>query len=148
MVLIILVAVQLVTAVTIKFILFIFILGSISIGNLNNDSNDSDEEEEEEEEEESEEEDENQIFNRKKVKYIKKMTEFEYKNIKKYSSIKEKKCCICLEKYKSSDIIKEYPCKHIFHKSCIFKWLKESNLCPICKHDISKAVKKVKISKK
>ena len=76
------------------------------------------------------------------------MTEFEYKNIKKYSSIKEKKCCICLEKYKSSDIIKEYPCKHIFHKSCIFKWLKESNLCPICKHDISKAVKKVKISKK
>ena len=147
MVLIILVAVQLVTAVTIKFILFIFILGSISIGNLNNDSNDS-EEEEEEEEEESEEEDENQIFNRKKVKYIKKMTEFEYKNIKKYSSIKEKKCCICLEKYKSSDIIKEYPCKHIFHKSCIFKWLKESNLCPICKHDISKAVKKVKISKK
>ena len=147
MVLIILVAVQLVTAVTIKFILFIFILGSISIGNLNNDSNDSDEEEEEEEEE-SEEEDENQIFNRKKVKYIKKMTEFEYKNIKKYSSIKEKKCCICLEKYKSSDIIKEYPCKHIFHKSCIFKWLKESNLCPICKHDISKAVKKVKISKK
>ena len=147
MVLIILVAVQLVTAVIIKFILFIFILGSISIGNLNNDSNDSDEEEEEEEEE-SEEEDENQIFNRKKVKYIKKMTEFEYKNIKKYSSIKEKKCCICLEKYKSSDIIKEYPCKHIFHKSCIFKWLKESNLCPICKHDISKAVKKVKISKK
>ena len=147
MVLIILAAVQLVTAVTIKFILFIFILGSISIGNLNNDSNDSDEEEEEEEEE-SEEEDENQIFNRKKVKYIKKMTEFEYKNIKKYSSIKEKKCCICLEKYKSSDIIKEYPCKHIFHKSCIFKWLKESNLCPICKHDISKAVKKVKISKK
>ena len=147
MVLIILVAVQLVTAVTIKFILFIFILGSISIGNLNNDSNDSDEEEEEEEEE-SEEEDENQIFNRKKVKKKKKMTEFEYKNIKKYSSIKEKKCCICLEKYKSSDIIKEYPCKHIFHKSCIFKWLKESNLCPICKHDISKAVKKVKISKK
>ena len=147
MVLIILVAVQLVTAVTIKFILFIFILDSISIGNLNNDGNDSDEEEEEEEEE-SEEEDENQIFNRKKVKYIKKMTEFEYKNIKKYSSIKEKKCCICLEKYKSSDIIKEYPCKHIFHKSCIFKWLKESNLCPICKHDISKAVKKVKISKK
>ena len=113
-----------------------------------NDENDDfdfedDEYEENENNEENEEDDE--LFMRKREQYILELDEFQYKHLKKYSALKEDKCPICLQKYKSSDIIKEFPCKHIFHKSCIFKWLKKSNVCPLCKHDITEEIKKVEI---
>jgi hypothetical protein len=122
--------------------------------NEENDENDENEENEEYEEENNDEKEENsneeneineindedndvQIYFNKRKKLILELNEFQYKHIKKYSSIKEKKCSICLNKYKSPDIIKEFPCKHIFHKTCILKWLKNSDRCPICKYDIS-----------
>ena len=113
-----------------------------------NDENDDfdfedDEYEENENNEENEEDDE--LFMRKREQYILELDEFQYKHLKKYSALKEDKCPICLQKYKSSDIIKEFPCKHIFHKSFIFKWLKKSNVCPLCKHDITEEIKKVEI---
>jgi len=109
----------------------------------NNDENEDNDEKEGnsyEENEINEINDENndvQIYFHKRKKFILELNEFQYKHIKKYSSIKEKKCSICLDKYKSSDIIKEFPCKHIFHKNCILKWLKNSDRCPICKYDIT-----------
>ena len=108
-----------------------------------NEENENDDEKEENNEEENEineindENNDVQIFFHKRKKFILELNEFQYKHIKKYSSIKEKKCSICLNKYKSPDIIKEFPCKHIFHKTCILKWLKNSDRCPICKYDIS-----------
>ena len=78
-----------------------------------------------------------QAYNLKKKKYILELNEFQYKHIKKYSKIKEKKCSICLLKYKKPDIIKEFPCNHIFHKNCILRWLEKSNICPLCKYDIT-----------
>ena len=115
------------------------------ISNLIDESNDENEEEEnevEEEEEGNEEEEDNnlQIFKLKKNKFILNLNEFQYKHIKKYTKNKEKKCPICLLKYKGSDIIKEFPCKHIYHKNCILKWLKKSNICPLCKYDITNDV--------
>ena len=73
------------------------------------------------------------------------LDEFQYKHLKKYSALKEDNCPICLQKYKNADIIKEFPCKHIFLKNCIFKWLKQSNVCPICKHDLTEDINKVEI---
>ena len=73
------------------------------------------------------------------------LDEFQYKHLKKYTALKEENCPICLQKYKNHDIIKEFPCKHIFHKNCIFKWLKQSNVCPICKHDLTEEINKVEI---
>ena len=117
----------------------------------NNDGNDS-EESEESDEESNEEEDsnednnqENQIFNDKKKQFFLELNEFQYKHIKKYSKIKEKKCSICLLKYKKSDIIKELPCNHIFHKNCILKWMEKSNVCPICKYDITEEVNNIEL---
>ena len=106
----------------------------------NDDGKEENSNEENEENEINEINDENnevQIYFNKRKKLILELNEFQYKHIKKYSSIKEKKCSICLNKYKSPDIIKEFPCKHIFHKTCILKWLKNSDRCPICKYDIS-----------
>lgn len=46
-------------------------------------------------------------------------------------------CSICLEKYKNSDLILEFNCKeHFFHKDCLKEWIKKSEYCPLCKHDL------------
>jgi hypothetical protein len=73
---------------------------------------------------------------KKRANFILEMDEFQYKHILKYSSRKEDNCTICLQKFKGTDIIKEFCCKHIFHKKCLLKWLKTSNLCPLCKHNL------------
>ena len=118
------------------------------------DDDDDDEEDEENEEEDMEEEEEEEVedndsnneielFIKKRNQYILELDEFQFKHLKKYTALKEDKCPICLQKYKGPDIIKEFPCKHIFHKNCIFKWLKKSNKCPLCKYDITNDVNKV-----
>ena len=115
--------------------------------NYENDDNDDNEDEENEENEEDNENNDNEneieLFMRKREEFILELDEFQFKHLKKYSALKEDKCPICLQKYKGADIIKEFPCKHIFHKNCIFKWLKKSNLCPLCKYDITNDVNKI-----
>lgn len=110
------------------------------------DESDYEDNEPEEEEEDGEFEDYNEVFLKKKRKYILELDEYQYKNIEKFSALKEDKCAICLVKFKGVDIIKEFPCKHIFHKDCILKWLSKSNSCPLCKHDISQEIKAVNLS--
>ena len=113
------------------------------------DDGEDDENEDEEENEEDENYDENnleEIYIKRKKIFIKELDEFQYKNVKKYSTIIEDKCAICLKKFKGVDIIKEFPCKHIFHKDCILKWIKKSNLCPLCKYDIINDVNKVDLN--
>ena len=115
--------------------------------NYENDDNDDNEDEENEENEEDNENNDNEneieLFMRKREEFILELDEFQFKHLKKYSALKEDKCPICLQKYMGADIIKEFPCKHIFHKNCIFKWLKKSNLCPLCKYDITNDVNKI-----
>ena len=114
-----------------------------------NDYEGEDEDDEEDEGEDEEDGEENEIneeidiFNKKRNQYILELDEFQFKHLKKYTALKEEKCPICLQKYKGADIIKEFPCKHIFHKNCIFKWLKKSNKCPLCKYDITNDVNNV-----
>ena len=76
----------------------------------------------------------------KKEKLLLELNEFQYKHIKKYNALIEEKCVICFENFKRVDIIKELPCKHIYHKDCILKWLNDSNLCPLCKYDLTKDI--------
>lgn len=45
-------------------------------------------------------------------------------------------CAVCLEDYEPREQLRELPCKHRFHKSCIDQWLTTRRaMCPICKHD-------------
>ena len=110
-------------------------LEDINVNNNNGEQNENNEENEEDED----------LFLKKKNQFILELDEFQFKHLKKYSALREDKCPICLVKYKSSDIIKEFSCKHIFHKNCIFKWLKTSNVCPICKHDFTEEINKVEL---
>ena len=43
-------------------------------------------------------------------------------------------CSICLET-SDTDTVK-LPCKHMFHKKCINKWIKRKKSCPCCRHII------------
>ena len=113
--------------------------------NENFDYNDDEYEENENNEENEENEEDRDLFMRKREQFILELDEFQFKHLKKYSALTEDKCPICLQKYKGADIIKEFPCKHIFHKTCIFKWLKTSNVCPLCKHDITDEINNVDI---
>ena len=47
-------------------------------------------------------------------------------------------CSICLKVPKEKDIIHKLPCKHIFHKACIVKWLSKINTCPLCRSQFPK----------
>ena len=112
--------------------------GFNNVNNINIDNYENDDIEDEEEEE-----NEDEIFKEKKKKFILELDEFQFKHLKKYSALKEDKCPICLQEYKGADIIKEFPCNHIFHKKCTLKWLEKSNVCPLCKYDISDDVNKI-----
>ena len=119
---------------------------NINFSNNNNNNDDEDDDDDEYEEIENNDNDNNEeieLFMKKRNQYILELDEFQFKHLKKYSALTEDKCPICLVKYKGIDIIKEFPCKHIFHKNCIFKWLKTSNICPLCKYDITNDVNNV-----
>ena len=116
---------------------------NVNIEEDNDEDFDGNEEEFEENENNEENDEEAELFMRKREQFILELDEFQFKHLKKYSALTEDKCPICLQKYKSADIIKEFPCKHIFHKTCIFKWLKTSNVCPLCKHDITEEINNV-----
>ena len=44
-----------------------------------------------------------------------------------------KKCVICLEEFKDEDVVTNLQCLHIFHSSCLKKWIKYKKICPICR---------------
>ncbi|CAH1795276.1 unnamed protein product [Owenia fusiformis] len=46
------------------------------------------------------------------------------------------KCPVCLGEYREGERAKELPCKHNFHPKCILPWLKKTNSCPLCRHEL------------
>lgn len=47
-------------------------------------------------------------------------------------------CPICLDNYQTGELLRELPCSHHFHASCVDPWLlKSSTKCPLCRGDIS-----------
>ena len=63
------------------------------------------------------------------------------KEIKHYK-LKEKidgTCSVCMMELEKDQEVSELKCKHVFHKDCIMKWLKEYNYkCPICRAECGK----------
>ncbi|XP_042498173.1 E3 ubiquitin-protein ligase At1g63170-like [Macadamia integrifolia] len=45
-------------------------------------------------------------------------------------------CCICLARYKDKEEVRQLPCSHIFHQSCVDQWLRIISSCPLCKQDL------------
>ncbi|PWA69507.1 hypothetical protein CTI12_AA296280 [Artemisia annua] len=53
-------------------------------------------------------------------------------------SPEDAECCICLSAYDDGAELRELPCSHHFHCSCIDKWLYINATCPLCKYNIVK----------
>ncbi|KAK6941568.1 Zinc finger, RING-type [Dillenia turbinata] len=51
-------------------------------------------------------------------------------------SVEDSVCCICLTRYEDNDELRELPCTHFFHTSCVDKWLKINASCPLCKYEV------------
>ncbi|XP_024530267.1 E3 ubiquitin-protein ligase At1g12760 [Selaginella moellendorffii] len=51
-------------------------------------------------------------------------------------SAEDAECCICLSSYEDDAELRELPCNHHFHGSCIVKWLRINATCPLCKYNI------------
>lgn len=46
-------------------------------------------------------------------------------------------CTICLADFSVKDKVTTLPCLHIFHHQCIDVWLKDHNVCPLCKLELN-----------
>jgi hypothetical protein len=46
-------------------------------------------------------------------------------------------CSICRADFIDGEIIRKLNCSHLFHSSCILKWLRtKSNKCPMCREEL------------
>ena len=45
-------------------------------------------------------------------------------------------CAICLTAYQEGDEMSLLPCKHELHTECLTPWLKQTNSCPLCRHQL------------
>ncbi|EPS72886.1 hypothetical protein M569_01875, partial [Genlisea aurea] len=45
-------------------------------------------------------------------------------------------CSVCLEECEIGSEVREMPCKHRFHGSCILPWLQLHSSCPVCRFQI------------
>ncbi|XP_058111385.1 probable E3 ubiquitin-protein ligase RHY1A [Magnolia sinica] len=45
-------------------------------------------------------------------------------------------CAVCLEWFKSGDILVHLPCAHRFHSMCLVPWLESNAHCPCCRTQI------------
>ncbi|XP_021280905.1 E3 ubiquitin-protein ligase At1g63170 [Herrania umbratica] len=53
-------------------------------------------------------------------------------------SHEDAECCICLCAYEDGSELRELPCRHHFHCTCIDKWLYINATCPLCKFNMLK----------
>ncbi|KAA8491049.1 E3 ubiquitin-protein ligase [Porphyridium purpureum] len=48
----------------------------------------------------------------------------------------EAQCSICLMSFEVGDTVKWLPCTHVYHSTCVDRWLGQSNSCPVCTHEV------------
>ncbi|XP_074664453.1 E3 ubiquitin-protein ligase RNF126 isoform X1 [Strix aluco] len=46
-------------------------------------------------------------------------------------------CPVCKEDYTVGENVRQLPCNHLFHNSCIVPWLEQHDTCPVCRKSLS-----------
>jgi len=47
--------------------------------------------------------------------------------------LKDDSCVTCLESFTPVSCVHVYPCGHVFHVTCSFRWLMNHKTCPVCR---------------
>ncbi|OMO68891.1 Zinc finger, RING-type [Corchorus olitorius] len=55
---------------------------------------------------------------------------------KKRRVMGSKECSICMEEFCNGEVIALMPCEHVYHHSCIVRWLEMSHYCPLCRYQM------------
>ncbi|BEI82565.1 hypothetical protein CcaverHIS002_0304330 [Cutaneotrichosporon cavernicola] len=52
---------------------------------------------------------------------------------------KDESCAICQDDYEPSQFVLVTPCSHMYHSSCLERWIKTPNVssCPMCRRDLA-----------
>ncbi|EAY79862.1 hypothetical protein OsI_35023 [Oryza sativa Indica Group] len=51
---------------------------------------------------------------------------------------RQEECAVCLSDFEEKDRLRTMPCNHSFHENCLFRWLRDSCLCPLCRYALPK----------
>ncbi|PRQ46695.1 putative transcription factor C2H2 family [Rosa chinensis] len=63
-------------------------------------------------------------------------------NLQTVATVEGAICSVCVEGFQAEeegaigDRGKRVPCGHVYHETCIAKWLSHSNSCPLCRSTI------------
>ncbi|KPI83723.1 hypothetical protein ABL78_7226 [Leptomonas seymouri] len=59
-------------------------------------------------------------------------------------SVMPHSCFVCLRRFQDEEDVAELPCAHLFHFSCIIRWLRRQGSCPCCRADVRKLYRQTK----
>ncbi|KAJ6833558.1 putative E3 ubiquitin-protein ligase ATL44 [Iris pallida] len=54
-----------------------------------------------------------------------------------WKALDQKDCAVCLDEFKTGDILVHLPCSHRFHWSCAMPWLESNSQCPCCRMTVA-----------